>query len=45
MTVLRAVLVTPLSGPLARFGPSGASALRLWATHAPALAASGRAST
>src|SRR5712691_6337332 len=39
MTVLRAVLVTPLSGPLARFGSPGASALRLWATHAPALAA------
>ena len=39
MTALRAVLVTPLSGPLARFGSPGASALRLWATHAPALAA------
>src|SRR6266851_5598977 len=38
MTALRAVLVTPLSGPLARFGSPGASALRLWATHAPALA-------
>jgi len=39
MTALRAVLVTPLSGPLARFGSPGATALRLWATHAPALAA------
>jgi len=39
MTALRAVLVTPLSGPLARFGIPGASALRLWATHSPALAA------
>src|SRR5713101_7367420 len=39
MTGLRAVLVTPLSGPLARFGIPGASALRLWATHAPALVA------
>ena len=27
----RAVLVTPLSGPLARFGKAGASALALWA--------------
>ncbi|MBV9319620.1 MAG: ABC transporter substrate-binding protein, partial [Mycobacterium sp.] len=27
----RAVLVTPLSGPLARFGKTGASALALWA--------------
>jgi ABC-type branched-subunit amino acid transport system substrate-binding protein len=27
----RAVLVTPLSGPLARFGRAGASALALWA--------------
>jgi branched-chain amino acid transport system substrate-binding protein len=39
MTALRAVLVTPLSGPLARFGSAGATALRLWATHAPALGA------
>ncbi|OSC38474.1 ABC transporter substrate-binding protein [Mycobacterium decipiens] len=29
----RAVLVTPLSGPLARFGKAGASALALWADH------------
>jgi ABC-type branched-subunit amino acid transport system substrate-binding protein len=29
----RAVLVTPLSGPLARFGEAGASALALWAEH------------
>ncbi|MEO8814150.1 MAG: ABC transporter substrate-binding protein [Mycobacterium sp.] len=32
MTV-RAVLVTPLSGPLARFGKAGANALALWARH------------
>jgi ABC-type branched-subunit amino acid transport system substrate-binding protein len=30
---VRAVLVTPLSGPLARFGKAGASALALWAEH------------
>ena len=30
-TVARAVLATPLSGPLARFGKAGASALALWA--------------
>lgn len=29
--MLRAVLVTPLSGPLARFGAAGADALELWA--------------
>jgi ABC-type branched-subunit amino acid transport system substrate-binding protein len=29
-----AVLVTPLSGPLARYGRSGATALRLWAAQA-----------
>ncbi|OBA80017.1 hypothetical protein A9W99_18060 [Mycobacterium sp. 1164966.3] len=29
----RAVLVTPLSGPFARFGNAGASALALWAEH------------
>ncbi|HET7666423.1 MAG TPA: ABC transporter substrate-binding protein [Mycobacterium sp.] len=29
----RAVLVTPVSGPLARFGKAGASALTLWAEH------------
>ena len=29
----RAVLVTPLSGPLARFGKAGASALALWANR------------
>ena len=29
--VVPAVLVTPLSGPLARFGKAGASALALWA--------------
>src|SRR5947209_13138596 len=31
---LCAALVTPLSGPLARYGRSGATALRLWATEA-----------
>src|SRR5574337_1680483 len=30
---VRAVLVTPLSGPLSRFGKAGASALALWAEH------------
>ena len=34
MRGLRAVLVTPLSGPLARFGRVGASALALWAEWA-----------
>jgi ABC-type branched-subunit amino acid transport system substrate-binding protein len=32
----RAVLVTPLSGPLARFGRAGASALALWADRSGA---------
>src|SRR5438045_8258397 len=31
---LCAALVTPLSGPLARYGRSGATALRLWAAEA-----------
>ncbi|HEX2026989.1 MAG TPA: ABC transporter substrate-binding protein [Nitriliruptorales bacterium] len=31
MSQVRAVLVTPLSGPLARFGREGAAALSLWA--------------
>jgi branched-chain amino acid transport system substrate-binding protein len=31
---LRALLVTPLSGPLTRFGQPGATALRLWAEGA-----------
>jgi branched-chain amino acid transport system substrate-binding protein len=39
VTALRAVLVTPLSGPLGRFGVAGAAALRLWATRAPGLPA------
>ena len=34
MNELRALLVTPLSGPLARFGRAGAAALRLWAAEA-----------
>src|SRR5205823_4976929 len=32
--VIRAVLVTPLSGPLGAFGRAGATALSLWARHA-----------
>lgn len=31
---VRAVLATPLSGPLARFGQAGANSLALWAEHA-----------
>ena len=34
MSELRALLVTPLSGPLARFGRATATALRLWAEEA-----------
>lgn len=34
MSELRALLATPLSGPLARFGRAGAAALRLWAAEA-----------
>ena len=34
MSELRALLVTPLSGPLARFGRAGAAALRVWAAEA-----------
>src|ERR671934_67866 len=34
MGPLRAALVTPISGPLARFGTAGAAALRLWAMRA-----------
>jgi hypothetical protein len=30
----RAALVTPMSGPLARYGRAGAAALRLWAAWA-----------
>jgi len=36
MTVLRAALVTPLTGPLGPYGQAGAAALRLWAA-APTL--------
>ena len=39
MSELVALLVTPLSGPLARFGRAGAEGLRLWAQHAAALPA------
>ncbi len=34
MPRLRAALITPISGPLARFGREGATALSLWAEHA-----------
>jgi len=37
VTALRAALVTPLSGPLAAFGQTGAAALKLWAERAAAL--------
>ncbi len=37
MTRLHAVLVTPLTGPLAGFGQAGAAALRLWAERSPTL--------
>jgi ABC-type branched-subunit amino acid transport system substrate-binding protein len=35
--VIRAVLITPLSGALARYGRAGATALRLWASQAGAI--------
>lgn len=41
MRTLQAALVTPLSGPLARFGLAGAAALSLWAKRAPGLPAGG----
>jgi hypothetical protein len=34
MTRLRTALVTPLTGPLVRFGRESATALSLWAEHA-----------
>lgn len=37
MKALRALVVTPLSGPLERFGRAGAIALSLWAERSPAL--------
>ena len=37
MSRLRAALVTPLTGPLVRFGRESATALRLWAEHAAEL--------
>ncbi len=39
MAVLRAALVTPLSGPLAGYGRAGAAALTLWAREAADLPA------
>ena len=39
MPGLRAALVTPLTGPLARFGRESATALTLWAEHAAELPA------
>lgn len=41
MGTVQAALVTPLSGPLARFGLAGAAALSLWAERAPGLPAGG----
>ena len=38
MTALRVALVTPLSGPLALYGASGAAALNIWADQAAWLA-------
>jgi len=37
MTILRAALVTPLSGSLAQFGQASATGLALWAEHAARL--------
>ncbi len=37
MTRLHAILITPLTGPLAPFGRAGATGLSLWATHAARL--------
>ncbi len=42
MSELRALLLTPLSGPLARFGHAAATALRLWAEEAADLPPSWR---
>ncbi|HZD37465.1 MAG TPA: ABC transporter substrate-binding protein [Actinomycetes bacterium] len=39
MAILRVALVTPLTGPLARFGRAGATALDLWARRAARLPA------
>jgi branched-chain amino acid transport system substrate-binding protein len=42
MAILRAALVTPLTGPLARFGRAGAAALEVWARQAARLPAGWR---
>ncbi|HZC99305.1 MAG TPA: ABC transporter substrate-binding protein [Actinomycetes bacterium] len=42
MAILRVVLVTPLTGPLARFGRAGATALDVWARQAARLPAGWR---
>ena len=39
MSALSALMVTPLSGPLKRFGRASASGLRVWAEHAAELPA------
>ena len=39
MSELLALIVTPLSGPLARFGSAAAAGLRVWAEHAAELPA------
>src|SRR6266496_801653 len=41
-TILRVALVTPLTGPLARFGRAGATALDVWARQAARLPAGWR---
>jgi len=45
MATLRAVLVTPLTGPLARFGRAGATALDVWARQGARLPAGWRGVT
>ncbi len=45
MAILRAALVTPLTGPLARFGRAGATALDVWARQAARLPAGWRGVT
>jgi len=45
MAILRVVLVTPLTGPLARFGRAGAAALDVWARQGARLPAGWRGVT
>src|SRR6266542_2210354 len=42
MAILRVALVTPLTGPLARFGRAGSTALDVWARQAARLPAGWR---